>query len=125
MDGVRARWWENECQQIEELERMRRPDLVYVKVKDLSQKVNWREEFVVDLKENGGRSGLPEDRTRFIEQNRIVNYLLFSALSQYYTKLINENCLNQRKLFGIVRKLLLRNPAPLYPSCSSVAEVGK
>jgi len=59
------------------------------------------------------RIGLPEDRVRFIEQNRIVNQLLFSARSQYYTKLIDENCLNQRKLFGIVSKLLHRNPAPL------------
>ena len=43
--------------------------------------------------------------------------------SQYYTKLIDENCLNQRKLFGIVSKLLHRNPAPLYPSCSSAADL--
>ena len=61
------------------------------------------------------RSGLPEDRIRFIEQNRIDNQLLFSARSQYYTKIIDENCLNQRKLFGIVSKLLHSNPAPLYP----------
>ena len=56
------------------------------------------------------RSGLPEDRIRFIEQNRIVKQLLFSARSQYYTKRIDENCLNQRKLFGIVKKLLHPNP---------------
>ena len=43
------------------------------------------------------RSGLPEDRIRFVEQNRIVNQLLFSARCQYYTKRIDENCLNQRK----------------------------
>ena len=67
------------------------------------------------------RSGLREDRIRFIQQNRIVNQLLFSTRSQYHTKLIDENCLNQRKLFGIVSKLLHRNPAPLYPSCSSMA----
>ena len=69
------------------------------------------------------RSGLPEDRIRFIEQNRIVNQLLFSARSQYYTKLIDENCLNQRKLFGIVSKLLHRNPAPFYPSCYSAVDL--
>ena len=69
------------------------------------------------------RSGLPEDRIRFIEQNRIVNQLLFSARSQYYTKLIDENCLNQRKLFGVVSNLLQRNPAPLYPSCFSMADL--
>ena len=68
-------------------------------------------------------SGLPEDRIRFIEQNRIVNQLLLSARSQYYTKRIDENCLNQRKLFGIVSKLLHRNPALLYPSCSSAVDL--
>ena len=40
------------------------------------------------LKRKWRRSGLLEDRIRFIEQNRIVYQLLFSARSQYYTKLI-------------------------------------
>ena len=69
------------------------------------------------------RTRLPEDRLRLIEQNRIVNELLLSVRSQYYTKLIDDNCLNQRKLFGIVGKLLHRSPAPQYPSCSSVADL--
>ena len=69
------------------------------------------------------RTRLPEDRLHFIEQNRIFNELLLSVHSQYYTKLINDNCLNQRKLFGIVSKLLRRSPAPQYPSCSSVADL--
>ena len=69
--------------------------------------------------EEMAKDGGPEDRIRFIEQNCIVNKLLFSACSQYYTKLIDENCLNQRKLFGIVSKLL----APLYPSCSSAMDL--
>ena len=34
------------------------------------------------------RTRLPEDRLRFIEQNRIVNELLLSVRSQYYTRLI-------------------------------------
>ena len=69
------------------------------------------------------RTRLPEDRLRFIEQNRIFNELLLSVRSQYYTKLIDDNCLNQRKLFGMVGKLLYRSPAPQYPSCSSVADL--
>ena len=84
---------------------------------------NWREEFVVDLRGMAKEYRLPEDRIRFFEQNRIVNQLLFSARSQYYTKLIYENCLNRRKFFGIVSKLLHRNPAPLYPSCSSARDL--
>ena len=69
------------------------------------------------------RTRLPEDRLCYIEQNRIFNELLLSVRSQYYTKLIDDNCLNQRKLFGIVDKLLHRSPAPQYPSCSSVADL--
>ena len=53
----------------------------------------------------------------------MLNQLLFSARSQYYTKRIDENCLNNRKLFGIVSKLLHRNPARLYPSCSSAVDL--
>ena len=49
--------------------------------------------------------------------------LLLSVRSQYYTKLIDDICLNQKKLFGIVGKLLHRSPAPQYPSCSSVADL--
>ena len=75
------------------------------------------------LKRKWRRSGLPGDGIRFIEQNCIVNQLLFSACSQYYSKLIDENCLSQRKSFGIVSKLLLRNPAPLYPSCCSMVDL--
>ena len=75
------------------------------------------------LEKRWRRSRLPEDRLRFIEQSRIVNELLLSVRSQYYTKFIDDNCLNQRKLFGIVGKLLHRSPAPQYPSCSSVADL--
>ena len=69
------------------------------------------------------RTRLPEDRLRFIELNHIVNELLLSVRSQYYTTLIDDNCLNQRKLFGIVGKLLHQSPAPQYPSCSSVPDL--
>lgn len=69
------------------------------------------------------RTRFPEDRLRFIEQNRIFNELLLPVRSQYYTKLTDDNCLNQRKLFGIVGKMLHRSPAPQYPSCSSVTDL--
>ena len=71
----------------------------------LSEEIKLERRIRRRLERKWRRSGLPEDRIRFIEQNRIVNQLLFSARSQYYTKLIDENCLNQRKLFGIVSKL--------------------
>ena len=64
------------------------------------------------------RTRLPEDCLCFIEQNHIFNELLLSVRSQYYTKLIDDNCLNQRKLFGIVDKLLHQSPAVTSESCS-------
>ena len=87
------------------------------------RRLNWREEFRRRLERRWCRTRLPEDRLRFIGQNRIFNELLLSVHSQYYTKLIDDNCLNQRKLFGIVGKLLHRSPLPQYPSCSSVVDL--
>src|SRR6478609_7865025 len=37
-DQERERWWENECNKLEELDRRARPELVYVKVEQLARK---------------------------------------------------------------------------------------
>src|SRR6478609_5357058 len=37
-DQARERWWENECNELEELDRGARPDLVYAKVGQLTRK---------------------------------------------------------------------------------------
>ena len=37
-DQARERWWENECNELEELDRRARPDLVYTKVGQLTRK---------------------------------------------------------------------------------------
>ena len=37
-DQARERWWENECNELEELDRRARPDLVYAKVGQLTRK---------------------------------------------------------------------------------------
>src|SRR6476469_3469786 len=37
-DQARERWWENECNKLEELDRRARPDLVYAKVEQLTRK---------------------------------------------------------------------------------------
>src|SRR6478736_4903339 len=37
-DQARERWWENECNELEELDRRARPDLVYAKVGRLTRK---------------------------------------------------------------------------------------
>ena len=70
------------------------------------------------------KSKLFGDRFRFIKQSRVVNQLLHSARSQYYSDLIGDNCTNQKRLFDIVGKLLHgRDPEPLYPSCASNADL--
>ena len=88
-----------------------------------SEKIKLERRVRRRLERRWRRTRSPEDRLRFIEQNRIFNELLLSVRSQYYTKLIDDNCLNQRKLFGIVGQLLHRSPAPQYPSCSSVVDL--
>src|SRR6478609_9937886 len=37
-DQARERWWENECNELEELDLRARPDLVYAKVGQLTRK---------------------------------------------------------------------------------------
>src|SRR6476469_7581900 len=37
-DQATERWWENECNELEELDRRARPDLVYAKVRQLTRK---------------------------------------------------------------------------------------
>ena len=37
-DQARERWWENECNELEELDRRARPDSVYAKVEHLTRK---------------------------------------------------------------------------------------
>src|SRR6478736_8861212 len=37
-EQARERWWENECSELEELDRRARPDLVYAKVGQLTRK---------------------------------------------------------------------------------------
>src|SRR6476469_9983615 len=37
-EQARERWWENECNDLEELDRRARPDLVYAKVEQLTRK---------------------------------------------------------------------------------------
>ena len=37
-DQARERWWENECNELEELDRRARPNLVYAKVGQLTRK---------------------------------------------------------------------------------------
>src|SRR6476661_2045307 len=37
-DQARERWWENECNEVKELDRRARPDLVYAKVVQLTRK---------------------------------------------------------------------------------------
>ena len=49
-DQARERWWENECNELEELDRRARPNLVYAKLGQLTRKImiNCTSEVVKD-----------------------------------------------------------------------------
>ena len=68
-------------------------------------------------------SRLPQDRLRFTEQCRLVNRLLWSSRASYYSQIVNENQSDQRKLFGIVDKLLHAQPDISYPPHSTSSEL--
>ena len=66
---------------------------------------------------------LPSDRLKFTEQCRKVNHLLHSCRSEYYSKLICDNRFDQRRLFGILSKILHRSQEPLRLPHASVKEL--
>ena len=68
-------------------------------------------------------SGLLSDRGRFTEQCRLVNQLLWSSRSRFYSKVVNENQSDQRKLFSTVDKLLHTTPDVIYPPHTNAEEL--
>ena len=65
------------------------------------------------------RSRLECDRLEYIQQCGIVNQLLRSNKEAYYSKFIEENSTDSRKLFKSMNKLLYRNLDPCYPTAKS------
>ena len=65
------------------------------------------------------------NRRRFTEQCRLVNQLLWSSRSRFYSKVVNENQSDQRKLFSTVDKLLHRTPDVIYPPHTNAEELAR
>ena len=65
------------------------------------------------------RSRLEYDRLEYIQQCGIVNQLLRSSKEAYYSKFIEENSTDSRKLFKSVNMLLNRNLDACYPTTKS------
>ena len=65
------------------------------------------------------------DRRRFTEQCRLVNQLLWSSRTRYYSKVVDENQSDQKKLFSIVGNLLHRTPDVLYPPHTTTEELAR
>src|SRR6476619_5961460 len=70
-DQARERWWENECNELEELDRRARPDLVYAKVRQLTRKktTNCTSEAIKD--ETGKLLTEPEAIRNRSEERRV------------------------------------------------------
>ena len=75
------------------------------------------------LERQWGKRRLSSDRLRFTEQGRLVNRLLLSSRTVYYSQIINENQSDQRKRFGIVNKLLHTQLDLSYPPHSTADEL--
>ena len=55
------------------------------------------------------RTGLTVDRERFVEQCHVVNEFILQAKRAYYSRIIDENQYDPKRLFSIFDKLLHRN----------------
>ena len=69
------------------------------------------------------RSGLECDRLEYIQQCGIVNQLLRSSKEAWYSKFIEENSTDLRKVFKSVNMLLNRNLDACYPTAKSVIDL--
>ena len=67
------------------------------------------------------RTRLQADRQEYTRQCCVVNNLIKSLKSSYYTTIITENSSDQRVLFNTVSKLLQKQPTARYPSFCSDA----
>ena len=65
------------------------------------------------------RSRLECDRLEYIQQYGRVNQLLRSSKEAYYSKFVEENSTDSRKLFKSVNMLLYRNSDACYPTAKS------
>ena len=67
------------------------------------------------------RTRLQADRQEYTRQCCVVNNLIKSLKSSYYTTIITENSTDQRVLFNTVSKLLQKQSTARYPSSCSDA----
>lgn len=67
------------------------------------------------------RTRLQADRQEYTHQCCVVNNLIKSLKSSYYTTIITENSTDQRVLFNTVSKLLQKQSTARYPSSCSDA----
>ena len=61
------------------------------------------------------RTGLTVDRERFVDQCQVVNEFILQAKTAYYSRIIDENQYDPKRLFSIFDKLLHRKSEPKLP----------
>ena len=69
------------------------------------------------------KTGLTIDREQYLYQCSIVNNLIASCKTAYYTSVINEYSGDQKVLFKTINKLLQKNTVQRYPSAPSNVEL--
>ena len=61
------------------------------------------------------RTGLQVDHERFVDQCRVVNEFISQAKTAYYSRIIDENRYDPKRLFSVFDKLLHRKTEPKLP----------
>ena len=61
------------------------------------------------------KTGLTVDRERFVDQCQVVNEFILQAKTAYYSRVIDENQYDPKRLFSIFYKLLHRKSEPKPP----------
>ena len=61
------------------------------------------------------RTGLTVDRERFVDQCQVINEFILQAKTAYYSRIIDENQYDPKRLFSIFDKLLHRKSEPKLP----------
>ena len=61
----------------------------------------------------------PADRILYNEQKQRVSHLIDQAQKQYYSSYIADCSGDQKRLFGIINKLLNRKKQPVFPNTNN------
>ncbi len=70
-------------------------------------------------------SGEDEDRKQYCRQRQLLHRLGDQAKIEYYSRIVNEAEVDQKRLFGIIKNLFQHQREPILPSHEGHQELAK